>query len=123
MRHLLPIDNYPFLDIYYPCMDREQSSLFSQESYNPRQIILPESQPLVAETPIEKAVNRIFTTDKEQNKFDKARRILGESGKEITDEQLENYISEFEYLASCWLEIFERQTFEGRTLNEILRAK
>lgn len=85
-------------------MDIEQSSLFS-------------------ETPIEKEVNKIFVTDKEQNKFDKARRILGESGKEITNEQLENYISEFEYLANCWLEIFERQTFEGKTLEEILRAK
>ncbi len=85
-------------------MDIEQSSLFS-------------------ETPIEKAVNRIFTTDKKQNKFDKARKVLGESGKEITDEQLENYVSEFEYLANCWLEIFERQVFEGKTLEELLRAK
>lgn len=85
-------------------MDIEQSSLFS-------------------ETPIEKAVNKIFTTDKEQNKFDKARKILGESGKEINDEQLESYVSEFEYLANCWLEIFERQVFEGKTLEELLRAK
>lgn len=85
-------------------MDIEQSSLFS-------------------ETPIEKAVDKIFTTDKEQNKFDKARKILGESGKEITNEQLENYVSEFEYLANCWLEIFERQVFEGETLDELLRAK
>ena len=85
-------------------MDIEQSSLFSG-------------------TPIEKAVNKIFTTDKEQNKVDRARKILGESGKEITDEQLENYVSEFEYLANCWLEIFERQVFEGKTLEELLRAK
>ena len=85
-------------------MDIEQSSLFSG-------------------TPIEKAVNKIFTTDKEQNKVNRARMMLGESGKEITDEQLENYVSEFEYLANCWLEIFERQVFEGKTLEELLRAK
>lgn len=90
-------------------MDRERS-------YNPREIFLPES-------PIEQVVNKIFTTDKEQNKFQKARKILGESSKDITDEQLENYLSEFEYLASCWLETFERQAFDGRTLDEILRAK
>lgn len=85
-------------------MDIEQSSSFS-------------------ESPIEKAVNKILIIDKEQNKFDKARKILGESGKEINDEQLENYVSEFEYLANCWLEIFERQVFEGKTLEELLRAK
>jgi hypothetical protein len=49
------------------------------------------------------------------------RRSLGVSGLEISDKYLESAAAEFEYLASEWLDIFEKGVFEGKTLSSFLR--
>ncbi len=49
-----------------------------------------------------------------------AREILGESAKDLTDEQVLNLIHEIQFLVESWLEEYEKDVFDGKTLNEIL---
>lgn len=62
-----------------------------------------------------------FPETKETTKADKARQILGENGKNITDEQLETFIAQLELLMNSWLDSYERQLFDGKTLREITK--
>ena len=57
----------------------------------------------------------------EQTKLSKARQILGEQGRNITDDQLETFIAQFEFLLNCWLDSYEKQLFTGKTLKELTR--
>ncbi len=70
---------------------------------------------------IEKALNSIFLQQQEPTKTERARGILGELSRQYTDEQLKNVVSDFEYLATQWLDTFEKQIFNGVTLSEILQ--
>lgn len=62
-----------------------------------------------------------FLEPKEQTKVDKARQILGESTKNILTEQLEIYITQLELLTNSWLDSYEKQLFDGKTLQEITK--
>lgn len=62
-----------------------------------------------------------FPETKEATNADKARQILGESGKYITDDQLETFIAQIELLMNSWLDSYERQLFDGKTLREITK--
>jgi len=55
----------------------------------------------------------------EQTKINKVRQLLGEKAKNISDEQLETFSAQFDYLLNCWLDSFETQLFDGKTLREI----
>jgi len=70
---------------------------------------------------LETTLNAIFPLPEEQTKLERARAILGELSKSYSDEKLENLVADFEYLADSWLDIFERETFEGVTLRELLK--
>ena len=54
-------------------------------------------------------------TDKD---LEKAKKILGETAKEMTDEQLKDQLVKIQYLTETWLDEFERQTLDGQTLAE-----
>ena len=56
----------------------------------------------------------------EQKDIDDAREILGDTAKDITDDQLKDILVEIQYLIESWLEEYERKIFNGRTLNELL---
>ena len=70
--------------------------------------------------PITNAVDRIFTSDQEQTRTQKARNVMGGLVAELADEELEVYITEFQSLIDDWLDEFERQTFDDQTLKEVL---
>ncbi len=72
---------------------------------------------------LENLLNNLLPDSKEENKINKARRILGERAKDLSDQQIETFVTELQYLADCWLDVFERQAFNGQTLQEVLRAK
>ncbi|MEO8581226.1 MAG: hypothetical protein ABI425_01455 [Patescibacteria group bacterium] len=57
----------------------------------------------------------------EQTKINKVRHILGERAKTIEDSQLETLIAQCEYLLDCWLDDYERNLFDGKTLKEIVK--
>lgn len=63
----------------------------------------------------------IFPESPEENKVQKARAVLGDIVKEIPDEELAIYLTQFQYLLDSWLDIFEKQIFNSLTLQELLR--
>jgi len=70
---------------------------------------------------IENALKAIFLDSKEESRLQLARRILGDIALEITDEELLRCITEFQYLADSWLDDFEKQIFDDKTLNQVLK--
>ncbi len=70
---------------------------------------------------IESALEDIFDFDKAENKLAKARKILGEVAVTLSNSQLQTHLTEFEFLLDCWMDEFERQIFDNKTLREVLR--
>jgi hypothetical protein len=70
--------------------------------------------------PVSDALERIFTTQQEENRIQKTRRIMGNLVNELSDEDLEVFITEFQYLLDEWLDGFEQQAFDGQTLKQVL---
>ena len=66
-------------------------------------------------------LNSIFPTQQEENKLTKSRRILGEIANDISDDELEAHLAKFEYLLDLWLDKFEKDIFNNKTLNQLLR--
>jgi hypothetical protein len=70
---------------------------------------------------LEASLKSIFPTQQEENRLIKARRVLGKTVEPISDEELETYLTEFQFLLEEWLDMFERQIFDNKTLRELLR--
>ncbi len=70
---------------------------------------------------LEATLKHIFPERPEENKLQQARRILGEIANDMPDEELETYITEFQYLIDCWMDSFEKQLFDNKTLKQLLR--
>lgn len=69
-------------------------------------------------------LNNLYSEqDKQQKLIREARDILGESASEITDAQVYELITEVQYLADTWIEEFERNVFDGKTLEELLHLE
>jgi hypothetical protein len=79
----------------------------STEPFNPLQSLT---------TPLE----RIFSTTKEESRVQKARGIMGQLVSELADEELDIFITEFQYLINEYLDEYERQVFDGQTLKQVL---
>ena len=77
------------------------------ESYNPLQ-------------PLTSPLERIFSNTQEESRVQKARGIMGDLVRELSDEELDIFITEFQSLITEWLDDFERQTFDGHTLKQVL---
>lgn len=56
----------------------------------------------------------------EDNDIEKAREMLGDTAKSLTDEELKDQIVMVQYLLETWMDEFERKIFNGKTLNELL---
>lgn len=56
-------------------------------------------------------------------KLHKAREILGELANEYSDDELWKIVTEIQFLTDCWLDEFEREIFDGKTLNELLKEE
>jgi len=70
---------------------------------------------------VEAALKDIFPTRQEENRLQKTRRIMGSRVDELTDHELEVYISEFQYLIDSFMDEYERKVFGNKTLKEILK--
>ncbi len=81
----------------------------------------PQQAPFLESEGTYDKLNQFFSEQDQQEKTVlEAREILGESAKDLTDEQVYDLVTEMQYLADCWLEEFERKVFDGKTLNELL---
>lgn len=66
-------------------------------------------------------LNQLFNNqDKQQKDIQEARDILGESAKDLTDNQVYDLVNEIQFLVDSWLEEYERKVFDGKTMNELL---
>lgn len=54
--------------------------------------------------------------------MDEIRSILNSEEVSIEDEELEETILEIRHLIELWLDSFEREIFEGKTLQELLES-
>lgn len=99
-----------------PLFPIENKATYIPNTVQSKEIIYPRNDP----NSLEKALNSIFPSIEEISKSDKARGALGSLSREFSDEQLNNIVSDFEYLASYYLDIFERKVFDGKTLGELL---
>lgn len=69
----------------------------------------------------ESSLGSLFLNDKKENKLQKARAILKETADNISDDELTIYLTEFQSLLDGWLDIFEKQIFNGKTLDQVLK--
>lgn len=66
----------------------------------------------------------MFPEQKRQNKeIARVRADLGELAHEFTDAQLQEMVTDIDYLVTSWLDDFERSIFDGQTLQELLHEK
>jgi hypothetical protein len=71
----------------------------------------------------ESSFNSLLPELQEESKIQKARAILGNIAVDMTDEELSVYLTQFEYLVESWIDEFERQQFNGLTLQQLLRER
>ncbi len=69
---------------------------------------------------IDQALQRVFSTTQEETRLQKARSMMGSSLYDVSDEDLEIYLTEFQHLIDDWFDSFERAMFNGATLKQVL---
>jgi len=82
-------------------------------------------QPLISPTTyttLNTALSSIFPTPAEETKVQKARMILQEVASNLTDEEVEIFITELQCLIDSWFDVYEKQAFDGLTLKELLKG-
>lgn len=80
-------------------------------------------EPLVSDT-LKQSLDSLFPEQQYADKtLQKAKEILGDVAKTFTEEQLRDVVCEVQFLATSWLDDFERGVFDGSTLNELLHEK
>ena len=72
---------------------------------------------------VEETLNTIFPSQREESKIQRARRIMGEEVAKLSDQELEAYITEFEFLIDSWLDEFEKCCFDNRTLRQLIKEE
>jgi hypothetical protein len=72
-------------------------------------------------TPIDEALRAIFSTPAQETLLQKTRHTMGDTVSELSDDELESYITEFQHLIDYWLDTFEKDLFDGVTLQQLLR--
>ncbi len=72
-------------------------------------------------TPIDDALRTIFSSPAQETLLQKTRHIMGNAASELSDDELEAYVTEFQHLIDYWLDTFEKDLFDGVTLQQLLR--
>ncbi len=74
--------------------------------------------------PVAKALEAIFVKPEPDDKeILEARKILGELAKDLSSEEVRDILTEIQFLVDSWLDDYEKQIFEGKTLKELLHEK
>lgn len=72
---------------------------------------------------LETTLNSIFPQSTEESSILRTKRILGETAKTLSDEQISCIVAEFQFLINSWLDEFEKEIFSGSTLRQVLNEK
>lgn len=110
----------------------QQSPITEEQILTPLEEILERATPGNSEpvTPdaipktISQSLDELFPEQqREEKNIQKAKDTLGALADQFTQEQLKETVTEIQYLADSWLDDFERETFNGQTLNELLHER
>ena len=69
---------------------------------------------------IDTALQSIFKSTQEETRLQQARRFMGSEADNLSDEELEVCLTEFQHLIAEWLDAFEQELFDGQTLKQVL---
>jgi len=70
---------------------------------------------------LESALNSIFMGSQEVNRLLQAKTIMGDVVNNLSDDELNTYITEFQSLLDSWLDGFEKELFDNKTLKQLLK--
>jgi len=71
-----------------------------------------------------RSIQEIFPEQEYDDKnIQKAKAILGDLANSFSKDDLRDVVAQVEYLAESWLDDFERDVFNGKTLNELLHDR
>lgn len=69
-------------------------------------------------------INQNFQGQNEKIKVtQEAREILGEASNNLSDQEVYELVTEMQFLVENWLEEYEKNVFDGKTLNELLKLE
>lgn len=71
---------------------------------------------------IDTALRSIFPTQQEETKAQRARAILQEVATNLSDQQLEIFLTELQCLIDSWFDVYEQDIFSGLTLKEVMKG-
>ena len=57
-----------------------------------------------------------------ESQIKKSRRVLGEIASDLSDDDLQIFLTEIQYLINSWFDQYEKQIFKGQTLRQILNG-
>lgn len=69
---------------------------------------------------LDAALSQIFRNRQEETRTEKARCTMAGAVDSLTDEELDIQLTEFQHLIDYWLDMFEQQLFDGKTLQQTL---
>jgi hypothetical protein len=72
---------------------------------------------------IEQGLSMFIQGKEEETRVMQARRILGESVTQLSDEDLEVKVSAIQYLVECWADSFEKSIFNNQTLRQVMKGE
>ncbi len=72
---------------------------------------------------ITQSLDTLFPEQKFDKSIQKSKEILGPLTDNFTPEQLQDLVMEMQFLIDSWLDDYERQLFDGKTLRELLHEK
>jgi hypothetical protein len=73
---------------------------------------------------VSESLDAMFPEQKRQDReVFKTKEILGKLSDWFTDLQLKEIVTDIDFLVESWLDEFEREKFEGKTLKELLHEK
>lgn len=97
------------------------NTLESSESLTPTQAPAEESYLKGEQRGTYEQLNGIFEEQNfQQRRVQEARDILGDSAKDLSDDQVFEMVTNVQFLVDVWEEEFEKEIFGGKTLNELL---
>lgn len=121
--HLFSIDT-PQQNVLNPVKKITEDQLISPLGEVLDKVIQPAHQSLDNSRPIIQSLNELFPEQQYEDKdIQKTKQVLGEVISQFSPEELKTAMTEVQYLVETWVDDFEREIFEGKTLRELLHEK
>jgi uncharacterized protein involved in exopolysaccharide biosynthesis len=71
---------------------------------------------------LNRTLNPFISQPNKESQIEKSRRILGEVASDLSDDDLQIFLTEIQYLINSWFDHYEKQIFNGQTLRQVLNG-